>query len=76
VRTNFKKKKNVDLWQRFLLIYTIHKVRFIWVKGHNDNKENETCDRLAVSASMTPNLLIDEWYENMKDSEEEGRLEL
>jgi len=71
VRTNFKNKKNVDLWFRFLNIYKIHKVRFVWVKGHNDNKENETCDKLAVAASMSPGLLVDIGYEYVKDSKEE-----
>lgn len=70
VRIKFKKKKNVDLWLRFLEIYKMHKVRFVWVKGHNDNTENEICDRLAVNASMVPDLLTDEGYENMKESEE------
>lgn len=47
----FIKKKNPDLWMRFLKIYRKHKVRFVWIKGHADNIENELCDRLAVLAS-------------------------
>jgi ribonuclease HI len=47
----FKKKKNPDLWIRFLKIYREHKVRFVWIKGHANNPENEKCDRLAVEAS-------------------------
>jgi ribonuclease HI len=47
----FKKKKNPDLWIRFLKIYRKHKVRFVWIKGHANNPENEKCDRLAVEAS-------------------------
>ena len=46
----FKKKKNPDLWIRFLKIYRKHKVRFVWIKGHANNTENEICDRLAVDA--------------------------
>ena len=42
----FNGKKNPDLWKRFLLIYRKHKVRFVWVKGHADNPENERCDQL------------------------------
>ena len=34
VKIGFKKKKNADLWRRFLLIYKNHKVTFKWVKGH------------------------------------------
>lgn len=47
----FKKKKNSDLWIRFLKIYRKHNVRFVWIKGHANNNENEICDRLAVEAS-------------------------
>lgn len=59
----FKGKKNVDLWQRFLRIYPRHKVRFQWVKGHADNPYNERCDRLAVAAANSGNLLPDVGYE-------------
>jgi ribonuclease HI len=47
----FKKKKNPDLWIRFLKIYRKHKIRFVWIKGHANNPENEKCDQLAVEAS-------------------------
>lgn len=67
-KTNFKKKKNPDLWLRFLKIYKKQKVSFVWVKGHANNKENERCDFLAVSAASSKNLQIDEWYENNNSS--------
>lgn len=51
VKTGFKDKKNKDLWLRFLDIYKMHHVKFIWVKGHNNHPENERCDQLAVAAS-------------------------
>ena len=63
-KKNFSKKKNPDLWIRFLKIYRKQKVSFIWVKGHANNKENEKCDTLAVQAADSKNLLIDQWYEN------------
>lgn len=59
---NFKNKKNADLWVRFLRIYRKHKVRFIWVKGHANNVENELCDRLAVAAITGGNLIEDTGY--------------
>ena len=62
-KTNFKKKKNPDLWIRFLTIYRKHRVSFIWVKGHANNKENERCDFLAVTATKSKSLLADHWYE-------------
>lgn len=61
---SFKKKKNPDLWIRFLEIFRKHNVKFIWVKGHADNVENERCDQLAVEASMNKNLLPDTGYES------------
>ena len=61
-KKNFKGKKNADLWQRFLEVYRCHSVRFIWVKGHAGNKENELCDRLAVAAAQKEQLLDDTGY--------------
>jgi ribonuclease HI len=61
-KKNFKSKKNPDLWIRFLKIYRKHNVRFTWIKGHNNNKENEICDRLAVEASLKPGLQEDHGY--------------
>ena len=63
-KKNFKGKKNPDLWIRFLSVYKKHSVRFLWVKGHNNNVENERCDRLAVSAAEGADLVSDVWYEN------------
>lgn len=63
VKKNFSGKKNADLWQRFLRIYPKHKVKFIWVKGHNNNPHNERCDQLAVAAAQAGNLKVDTGYE-------------
>ena len=63
-KKNFKGKKNPDLWIRFLSVYKKHSIRFLWVKGHNNNIENERCDRLAVSAADGADLVADVWYEN------------
>lgn len=67
-KKQFKKKKNPDLWIRFLKVYRNHKVKFHWVKGHANIPENERCDKLAVDASQKSNLLIDEVYENSDES--------
>lgn len=61
-KVNFKNKKNPDLWKKFLVLYRKHQVKFIWVKGHANNVENEKCDRLAVAAAMKPDLAKDEGY--------------
>lgn len=62
-KKNFKKKKNPDLWIRFLKIFRNHKVKLVWVKGHANIPENERCDQLAVEASKKAKLLIDSEYE-------------
>jgi ribonuclease HI len=58
----FKKKKNPDLWIRFLKIYRKHNVRFVWIKGHASNSENELCDHLAVEAYKKGDLSEDTGY--------------
>jgi ribonuclease HI len=63
VKKGFNDKKNPDLWLRFLKVYKKHKVKFKWIKGHNDHPYNERCDRLAVAAAESKNLIIDEGYE-------------
>ena len=65
-KTNFKNKANVDLWIRFLKIHKTHHVKFIWVKGHASNVENNRCDELAVEAYKQKGLLIDQPYEDLK----------
>lgn len=61
-REQFKKKKNPDLWQKFLPLYRRHRVRFVWVRGHAGTPENERCDQLAVAAAHQPNLPPDTGY--------------
>jgi ribonuclease HI len=61
-KKSFAGKKNPDLWRRFLKVYRTQQVKFVWVKGHADNKENNFCDKLAVEASANKLLLIDEGY--------------
>ena len=53
-RRGWAKVKNPDLWKRLLIAMEPHKVRYEWVRGHNDHPENERCDRLAVAASLKP----------------------
>ena len=66
-KTNFNKKKNPDLWIRFLKIYRQHNIAFKWVKGHSNNVENNRCDLLAVEASEGVNLETDVWYEKSQE---------
>jgi ribonuclease HI len=61
-KKNFEGKKNADLWQRFLRAYRCHTVGFKWIRGHDGNRENERCDRLAVAAAQSKQLLDDTGY--------------
>lgn len=61
-KKNFKDKKNQDLWIRFLKIYNLHNIKFIWVKGHSNNKYNDRCDKLANNAAKSNNLIEDIGY--------------
>jgi len=40
---------NIELWERIDKLLTVHKVRFVWVHGHEGHEYNERCDRLATS---------------------------
>jgi ribonuclease HI len=62
-RKGFKKKKNPDLWRRFLPALRKHNVKLTWIKGHSNIPENERCDALAVEASRQADLPVDEGYE-------------
>lgn len=68
VAKNWKKVKNVDLWQSFLPLYRSHRVTFHWLKGHAGHPENERCDRLAVAAYSQPGLPVDEGYQQTEES--------
>lgn len=62
MRNKTDKAVNPDLWEQLLKLCQQHDVKFIWVKGHSGNKENERCDVLAVAAAQRPNLPEDEGY--------------
>lgn len=67
-KKGFQGKKNPDLWRRFLQVYKKHKVRFHWIKGHNEHPQNERCDALAVKAASSEELDIDEGFESQEAS--------
>jgi len=49
MRNKKEKALNIDLWEELVDLLGIHKVEFIWVKGHNGHEYNERCDRMAVA---------------------------
>jgi ribonuclease HI len=66
INTRFKNKKNSDLWLRFNEVYQLHKVKFVWVKGHAAIPGNERCDQLAVAAANGSELSKDEGFHQEK----------
>ena len=63
--TNFKNKKNVDLWLDFLKLFDKNTIKFNWIKGHNNHPQNEKCDKLAFDASKSKNSSLDIEYEKI-----------
>lgn len=52
---------NVDLWRRLEEAMAPHRLKFVWVRGHASNAENNRCDELAVAAATRGNLPEDPW---------------
>ena len=65
-KKGFKDKKNPDLWLRYIPLHLKYKPKFIWVKGHAGNIENERCDQLAVQAAEGFDLPPDKGYEESR----------
>lgn len=64
VATDFKGgKKNKDLWLHYFDLSKKNQIRFVWVKGHAENPNNNRCDELATAAADGKNLQADEVYE-------------
>ncbi|NPA10981.1 MAG: ribonuclease HI [Epsilonproteobacteria bacterium] len=47
VKKDFKNVKNPDLWREYLEVSKGHKIKLFWIKGHNNHRENEICDKIA-----------------------------
>lgn len=45
--SNKKPVANKELWQQLIDLCSYHKVKWIKVKGHSDNKYNNKCDEIA-----------------------------
>lgn len=48
--------KNVDLWTKLDQLVQIHKINWIWIKGHAGHLENERCDIIAKAEAESPTL--------------------
>lgn len=71
VKIGFKRKKNEDLWMRYLKVASKFQIHFFWVKGHNGHPENERCDQLAVKAAEGDSLMVDSFFEE-RQAQDEG----
>jgi ribonuclease HI len=66
-KNNWKKAdkqpvKNQELWEELNRLLNLFDVEFIWVKGHNGNKYNEICDKLAKTAAENKSLVYHQSY--------------
>lgn len=59
MRNRAERALNTDLWEKLLNLTERHICEFNWVKGHAGHEENERCDQLAVAASSSQNLIVD-----------------
>jgi ribonuclease HI len=62
MRTRSEAAENSDLWAQLLDLCDSHRVRFVWVRGHAGQTENERCDELAGAAAAGPDLKEDLAY--------------
>lgn len=62
-KKDFAKKKNADLWKRYIPLHKKYRPKFQWVRGHAGHVENERCDYLAVQAAAGAGLMVDVEYE-------------
>ena len=49
---SWKRKANLDLWQKYDHVSKNKKIKFEWVKGHSGNKYNEIVDKLAYQEAV------------------------
>ena len=52
IKSDKKKAKNIELWEKILELIEKHDIIFVKVKGHADNEYNNRCDKLAVMESQ------------------------
>jgi ribonuclease HI len=58
-----KPVKNQDLWNRLIKMMDKHSLTIEWVRGHDGHAENERCDKIAVAARESTDLVEDSGYD-------------
>lgn len=69
-RNKRERAKNIDLWERLLALCDVHRVDFVWVRGHVGNPENERSDWLSCLGRMEGSLAVDHGYEGQQERED------
>jgi len=49
---NWKRKKNLDLWEELMPLLIDRKITWHWVKAHSGHPENEDCDTRAFAEAQ------------------------
>lgn len=52
MKFNWKRKKNLDLWEELTPLLQKKTITWQWVRGHAGNKENEDCDKRAMKEAL------------------------
>jgi len=63
----WKKRANLDLWQDLSLAASGLALKFIWVRGHDGDKYNEQCDKIAQAESLKAQKIIQKHPELLED---------
>lgn len=72
----YKKKKNLDLWEKLDEVIEGKNVDFKWVAGHSGIKGNERCDELCTLAMKNGPWLTDDGYDGPVREVQETNKEL
>lgn len=70
ITTSKQPVKNKDLWMDLVSELHRHEVSMTWVKGHAGDTDNERCDILATEKATSPNLPVDDAFEQMLKEKE------
>jgi ribonuclease HI len=62
MRTKTEAALNRDLWEEILALVGLHRVEFVWLRGHAGQPENERCDEIAKAAAQGTDLTEDHGY--------------
>tara|TARA_B100000745_G_scaffold292506_1_gene233448 strand:- start:746 stop:1633 length:888 start_codon:yes stop_codon:yes gene_type:complete len=74
ITKNWKKEKNVDLWNELEKVLVNKSVQWFWVKGHSDNEFNNRVDRLARNTSKQ--ILKDDQDFFLTHLDNEGKIQM